>query len=349
MSTYTTPFGDFDTVTGDGALGTEVSRTRDRPPLGSFTFGPAYDGTCFIIKDNLLYYCKPKQPEAWPELYYVEVGPPQFPGVTGLFHGGQPHYFTKNHIWMIQGTGAGVFYPIPTSAKTGAQSARGAVSVTGRGIFHTGPDGIYVYNGAVDTKVTETALEPTFRGETVEGLPGVSSMATSWLWAFKNNLYFGYASSGSTYPNNILVMNLESFRINYYTYNDGAAVEIRTITTDSANNRLIVGDATGYVRVIENTAYTDDSGTSIPWEIQSKELTLQTRKHFPRWVKYDVDAASADSAQGDLLLDAAIHHTHTLTGNRDITRRLVGTGNGARASIRVSGTGPASIYGIEFE
>ena len=79
MTTYTTPLGSFESTFEDAALGPELEIDHDRPPLGSFVFGPAYDGTTFIIKDNLLYYSKPKQPEYFPALYYVEVSTPQLP------------------------------------------------------------------------------------------------------------------------------------------------------------------------------------------------------------------------------------------------------------------------------
>ena len=349
MSTYTAPFDDFDTEISDGSLGGEVSTDNDRPPLGSFVFGPAYDGTCFIIKDNLLYYCKPKQPEDWPELNFVEVDVTEFPGQIGVFHNGQPHYLTTRDIFYIQGTGSGLFQPIRLSAKTGAQSIRGAVSITGIGIFHTGPDGIYLFSSGNDEKVTENALEPIFRGESVEGLPGVSDMSTSWLWAYRNNLYFGYASTGFTYPANIIVMNMGNRRLNHYTYNDGSDIEIRAIQTDHTNNRLLIGDATGFVRVIEDITATQDESTAISYSLQSKEFTLPTRRHFPRWMKYNVDASGATTCTGELLLDGAVHHTHTITGNRKTQRRLVGTGNGNKAALRISGTGPATIYSAELE
>jgi hypothetical protein len=349
MTTYTNPLGTFDSNTGDGGLGSSVLTNNDRPPLGAFAFGPAYDGTCFIIKDNRLYYSKPKRPEAWPSLYYIEVGAPQFPGKTGVFHGGQPHYFTQNEIYYIQGTGDGLFQPIQLEAKTGAQSARGAVSVAGKGIFHTGPDGLYLFANHRDSKITEDSLEPIFRGTTVNDMPGVATMSTSWLHHYKNKIYFGYSSTATGYPTNVITMNLESAKISYFKYNDGSDVEIRTITTDSTNQRLLVGDATGFIRVIESTSATDDSGTAISWEAQSKDYTLPTRRHFPRWVKYDIDASSATSVTGALLLDGSSHQTHTVTGNRLTKRRLVGTGNGNKAAIKLSGTGPTTIYSVEFE
>jgi hypothetical protein len=343
MTTYTTPLDSFDTYTSDAGLGTEVQTDRDRPPTGSFVFGPAYDGTCFIIKDNLLYYCKPKQPEAWPALFFIEIGAPQTPGVTGIFHGGQPHYFTKNSIYYIQGTGQSTFQPIPLKAKTGAQSIRGAVSVDGKGVFHTGPDGIYLYSSGNDQKITEETLEPIFRGETKNDMPGVGNMTTSWLRAFRNNLYFGYASDGD-YPDNVICMNIGSGKVSHFDYD----LRLRAVEVDITNQRLLVGDGSGFVRVIENPALTDDAGTAITWQVQSKDFTLQTRKHFPRWVKYDIDASNA-TVTGRLILDDAIHHSHTVTGNRVTKRRLVDTGNGNKSAIRIDGSGPATIYSSEFE
>ncbi len=348
MTTYTTPIDDFDSSLPDGFLGTEVARDHNRPPLGSFVFGPAFDGTCFILIDNLLHYCKPKQPEYWPALFFIEVSPLQFPLKTGLFYNQQPYVFATNEIYYVAGTGNGTFLASRTQARTGAQSVLGAVAVDGKGIYHTGPDGIYLYANGLDRKITEDNLEPIFRGETINNLPGVSSMTTSWLVAFKNNLYFGYQSSGS-YPTNVLVMNLDDNKLQYFIYNDGSDVEIRTVTVDETNNRLLVGDNTGFVRVVESKNDVDDSGTAISYEIQSKDFTLQTRKHFPRFVKYDIEVPSGSTCTGELILDGSVHQSHTISGSRVTKRRLVGTGNGDRAANRISGTGPVTIYAAESE
>lgn len=343
--TYTQPADEFDNGEADGSVGDLLEEDHDRPPLGTFVFGPAYDGTCFILKDNLLHYCKPKQPEYWPSLYFIEASTPIFPLVNGLFHNGQPYVLTATEIVYVQGTGHGTFFPLPMKAKCGAQSKHGAVAVPGKGIFHTGPDGIYLFGSGQDVKITEDALEPIFRGETIEGLPGVADMSTSKLWVYRNHLYFAYAAEGEDYPKNVLLLNLENGRINYYAY----GAEIRAVSVDHTNKRLIVGDSSGVVKVIENPAHTDDSGTAIEFEIQSKNFWLQTRKHFPRFVKYDVDASSAVSCVGKLLLDGVVHHSHNISGNRDTRRRLVEVGNGNTSAVRISGSGPVSIFAIEFE
>jgi hypothetical protein len=350
VTTFTQPMGDFESTLPDAGLGPEVEIDHDRVPLGvSFVFGPTYDGTVFATKDNLLYYSKPKQPEYFPSLFYIEVSTPQFPLMTGLIHGGQVYCLSKRDIFYIQGTGDGTFLPFKRDCRTGAQTVLGAITIPGKGICHTGPDGIYMFNASSDVKISEQSLEPLFRGEDVEDMAAVDTMADSWLWNYKNLLYFGYRSSGQDAPGNILVLNLDTGKVAYYVYNDGADVQIRTITTDDTNSRLLIGDNTGYIRVIESPSYTDDSGVAIPFDVKSKDFLLSTRSHFPRHVWYDVEASNAESVTGELYLDGEVHQTHTITGSRVIRRRLVDTGNGSRAAVRIHGSGPAAIFVTEFE
>lgn len=338
-----------DSTTANTSLGDAVEEDHDRPPLGQFVSGPAFDGTCFIVKDNLLHYCKPKQPEYWPALYFIEVSTVQEPGTCPVhFHNGQPYFFTKNRIYLIQGTGHGNLLPIPMDAKTGAQGVFGVAVVRGVGMFHTGPDGIYLFSGT-DAKLTEATLNPIFRGEDANGIPGVSSMETAWLHVFGNYLYFGYASEGFDYPNNVLVFNLDTKRTSYYAYNDGTVVQIRCVTNDETNSRILAGDTLGFVRHIENKDETEDSGEAIDWEVQSMDYTLQTRRHFPRYAKYDVDASEAESCTGEIIVDDETVQSHTISGSRNVRHRHIETCNGKRCAIRISGSGTASIYAAELE
>lgn len=338
-----------DTNTADGSLGDSVETDHDRPPLGQFVSGPSYDGTSFIVKENLLYYSKPKQPEFWPSTFFIEVSIPQFPGKCPVvFHNGQPYFLTATEIYLIQGTGDGTFFPIPMKAKTGCQGVFCALSVYGKGIFHVSSDGIYLFSGD-DKKITEETFDPIFRGETVNGLPGVSDITTSWLLYFKNKVYFGYTSTGNTYPSNILVFNLDTGRTAYYNYNDGTEIQIRTLIVDETNGRIVSGDSNGYIRKLEDTSIATDSGTAITYDLQSKDYLLQTRAHFPRWIKYDIDASDAVTCTGSIILDGTTVQSHTITENRDTRYRLIDTCNGKRAAMRVNGTGVVKVYMTEME
>jgi hypothetical protein len=334
----------LDSDTSDAGLGSEEETDHDLPPLGSFLSGPNFNGYCFMIHDNRLYFSKPKQPDYWPEAYYIEVSPKQSPGQTIVWWNGQPYFLTKSEIYQIQGTGADSFFPFAMKAVTGAQGPNAACSIAGHGIFHIGTDGLYLYSGS-DTKVTQARFEPIFRGESVNDVPGAKELTTSWLIGYQNKLYMGYTSAGASFPKNVIVYNLDTQRTTYYSY----PFQIRCVALDETNSRLLAGGSDGYVYRLEVPDYPSDAGSTISWDIESKVFTLPTRRHFPRWVKWDVDASAATSVSGQLMLDGTVHQNHALTGSRDIRKRLVKTGNGRRASFRITGTGAVSIYGLEGE
>ncbi len=328
----------------DGSLGGLAATDHDRPPLGTYVLGPNYTGVSFIVKGKDLYYSLSKQPEYWPALYFIEVSTEQDPGIMTVFYNAQPYFLTKNKIYYIQGTGHGTFQSLDMRARTGCQSSQGAFTVDGHGIYHIGYDGLYLFAGGQDQKVTQQTLEPIFTGSDANGVPAASNLTTAWIIAFHNKLYFGYTSTGNDYPTNVIVTQLdEPRRVTYYSY----PKEMRTISIDESNDRLLVGCNDGFIRQLETG--TEDDGAAISWEVQSKDFTLQTRKHFPRWVKYDVDVADATSPSGVLLLNGTTHHTHVLSGSRDTTRRLMSEGNGERAAIRLTGSGVATVYAVESE
>lgn len=324
----------------DSLLGAQITEDNDAPPAGTYLAGPNYGGTLFIIKDNLLYYSKPRRPENWPALYFIEVSTAEFPGKTITFYNGQPYYFTKRHIFYIQGTGHNTFQPLNMRARTGAQGPMGAYTVDGHGIYHTGPDGLYLFSGGNDRKVTKDTLDPIFLGESVKGIPACDdNLVSAWVIAYKSRIYFGYRSSG-TYPSNVFVMDMDEPRKTvYYSYD----FEIADVEVDESNGLLLALCGDGFVRKLEFG--TQDDSVDISWEIQSKDFTLQTRRHFPRWAKYDVDG----SATGEIILDDVSHQSHSITGSRDTTRRLIEVGNGNRCAIKLSGSGASTVYGVEFE
>jgi len=331
-----------DSNTADTALGTQLAINHDRPPLGTIVVGPNFNGVCFIVKDNLLYYCLAKQPEYWPTTYYIEVSSPQFPGKAAIFWNGQLYYLTLNDIYLIQGSGSNTFFPFNQSAITGTKGPLAVESVAGHGIFHVGSDGIYVFSN-VDKKVSQGAFERLFRGETVNGIPGVdrAKLHNSWLKQYESKLYFGYAGSSDTYPSNVLVFDLTTGKSWYYSY----PFSIVSVEVDETNSWFLAGDTDGKIHRLENGL--KDGDVAIGWEIESKDFSLQTRAHFPRYVKYDVDVGG--EATGKVVLDGTPHQGHTLTGSRITKKRLVATGNGQKESLRITGEGPVSIYGIEAE
>jgi hypothetical protein len=277
-------------TTTDTGLGSEVETDHDRPPLGTVVAGPAYNGYCFILKDNRLYFCKNQRPEYWPTDYYIEVGPAQFDLKSIRFHGGMAYVQNEHEIFEIQGTTNLTFFPFPMSASTGALSQEASVSVKNKGIYHGSIDGVWLFNGADDRKITEAEFDPIFRGETKGSLPAVQNVSECWLFEYKDKLWFGYPDTAGGYPNNILVTNLETNRTQHFDYSE----TFKSITVDRTNSRILALDNSGYVWVLEDSSVTTDDGTAIAWQVESKSFSDQVYKYFPRYAKYDFDVGGGD-------------------------------------------------------
>jgi hypothetical protein len=324
-----------DTTTTDAALGALVATDHDRPPAGTIVAGPVYDGYVFMVKDNLLYWCKPKQVEYWPADNFVEVSEIQEPIKALSVHDGQLYLATENRLYWVQGILSTAFNATLIESKAGAPNRYCLTGIKGAGLFHVGHDGLYLYANGIDKKITELNFEPLFRGEDTNGLQFVRKDAGRWTFKYENRFYFHYGNG------NCLVLNTDQAKWVAYKWDR----KMIAPAYDTTNKRFLAGTSGKTIRKLEDRDATDDAGTEIAWEVQSKSFTLQTRRHFPRWIKYDVTG----TATGSLLLDGSAHQTHSLSTSRKTNRRLVKTGNGRRAQVKVTGTGSATIYAIEME
>lgn len=342
-----------DTNIADGSLGSAVESDHTPPPSAcSYVFGPSLNGTLFAIDAHLLYYCSPKEPEYWPLTYYIEVSTPTDPLLAGCFFDGMPYVFSKRRIYQIRGSGHGTFFPLEMNAFTGIYGRKCFAPVPGKGIYHMGSDGVYLFNTTGDVKATQQRFDPIFMGETRHGMPGVDyEYSNHILIVWHDRLYVFYKSTeDANAPASCIVFNITSGKTSYYKY----PFEVREACVDDYNDRLLIADTDGYIWKIEDPDYSTDyvsvsSCTAISWESESKEFTLQTRAHFPRWGKMDVDASRVTTAYGRLLLDGTIHQSWNLSGDRNTRKRLCATGNGKRMQVRIDGTGPVEIYAVESE
>jgi hypothetical protein len=330
----------------DTQLGSEVLYDHDRPPLGTVVAGPNYDGSCFIIHANNLYYCKPKQPEYWPALYYVEVSRPDDDLVAVAYVGTGAYVASGNQIYHIQGTGVNSFFPLPMGAQTGTKAKRCFCPVQGQGIFHLGYDGIYQFKIGSDVKISDAEFKPIFAGEAVGSIPGLNRtyIANCWMIQYRGKLWFGYPGGDDQYPGDVLVTDLNTKRTTHISY----PFLTRTVAYDSVNDRLLSGGFDGFVRVLDDTTTGTDSGTAVAWEIESKEFG-GLRKYFPRFARYDVAVGDGGTCNGYILLDGEIKQTHAITESRKTKKRLVAGCAGDRMSLRLSGTGVVDIYAMEAE
>jgi hypothetical protein len=330
----------------DNELATLLEHDRNRPPLGAILAGPNFIGHIFMAKGHYLYYCKPNQPEYWPETYYIEVGSPDR-DITGLeFWNGNLFAIKKNEIYMISGTGHGSFMPVIMRAKTGVKQHTLATSVKGLGIFRINGDGIYVFTVTSDDRITSKALNNIFYGETVENIVYINEtyLTRCFIVEFKNKIYFFYVGYGENYAGNVIVIDIDNKKVCHFDY----GVEFSSACVDYTNEKLYACDSSGYIWELEVESATTDNAVAIAWQIQSKEFSDPLYKYFPRYAKYDLDVTSG-TAFGYILLNEEIKQTHTITGKRQTRFRHITGCTGDRLSLRMAGSGVVSIYGAEVE
>jgi hypothetical protein len=329
----------------DSTLGAEVADDHDRLPDNVVALaGPDFNGYLWAITGNRLHYCKAKQPEYWPSAYYLEIGPPQWPCRAVALHNGQTFVFTDHEIHQIQGTGFASFFPYKLPSLAGALAARSVLAVQGHGIYHLSSDGLYLFGGAADNRITDVRFRPTFDGITVGSLPGVSlsNLSRSILLQHRGKLWVGYPSS--TYVDEWLVQDFVEQRTTHHDYN---AAVFRAACIDRSEDRILAADADGYVWHLDDEDQTDDGGTEISWQIETKVFGDPARRQFPRQARYDVElVGSAATAVGRVLLDEAVVQSHTL-GSRETRFRLITSANGNRLALRVDGTGDVKIRQAE--
>jgi hypothetical protein len=337
----------------DEDLGSLVDTDHDRVPLGGTVLaGPDFNGICFMGVGNSLYYSKPKQPEYWPALYNVECGSEQYPIIGLALLAGQLYAATNHEIYQISGTGSESFFPLPMAAITGTQSKNVFMPIKGYGIFHLGYDGLYLYTGTTDYKISRH-FASLWEDEIKHGIPPINKnyLSDCIMAKYENQVWFGYPSGDNQYCNNWLTIELESNllqgitgKIQYYS----TPYYVTAMTVDMVAKDILSADTSGYVRKLDHLGETTDNNTVIPWEIESKEFG-SLRKYFPRWARYDIDLGTGATATGEIVLDGVVKQSHPITSSRNIRKRLIDGCTGDRLSIRITGTGTVSIFSAEVE
>lgn len=339
--------------TTDENLGSLVDTDHDRVPSGGTVLcGPDFNGIAFLGVGKSIYFSKSKQPEYWPALYNVECGTDQYPVVGLALLGGQLFAANKHEIYQIQGTGSASFFPLPMAAITGTRSRNVFLPVKGYGIFHLGYDGLYLYTGSTDIKISNS-FDCLWKNETKNGVPYINKLAlpNCIMRQYENKVWFGYPGPDSTYCDNWLTIELQSNllqgitgKVQYYTY----PWYVSAMQIDENNSDVLVADTDGYIRKLDDISKSTDNDTSIDWEIESKAFG-NLRKFFPRWSRYDIDLINGASANGYVLLNETVKQIHPITDSRNTRKRLITGCTGDRVSIRMSGSGPVEIYSAEIE
>lgn len=304
----------------DTQLGTLVETDNDPPPSTGLNAiaGPGAFNVIFVAAGNTVYYSKPRRPESFPADNYSQVGVPSQTIMGMVDWGGLMFLLTTTTIYYLQGTDPASFYPVKTQASRGLVSRQGAVA-TDQGIIYVAYDGIYVFNGQSELKLTGAKVDSLFRGETINDVEPINldALDATWLVYFNSKLMFGYPIAGNTQPTKVLVFDLEEKKWSIYDYN----LTLLSAYVDETNKRLLAGDSAGNIWQLETG--TSDGGSAFTFKVRSREVS-GLAVTSPGFIRHDVTNVGGETIYARLLSKGVVVHTTTLTDSTNYKRRVIG-------------------------
>ena len=218
---------------------------------------------------NRILWSKVNHPWAYPSENFIDVGDDKpivrlIPFLDDLI------IFKTDSIWRLTGKDETSFVLFPTPATVGTTMPFTIVKLQDRILF-TNTQGIWFFDGLTARKATNR-LERFFLAETVNGIaPFVTTTAVQEEFdaTFSENIYYlAYADTGSA-NNRILVMDLEGGTISR------RSVTALSLATDPTTGDVYFGDASGFVKKLDDVTSADDSGSAVTWTFQTKFVDPQ--------------------------------------------------------------------------
>lgn len=201
----------YDIIQGEDditALGIEMENDHDDPPEGNVIAGPYYDRLLIAQSADhpeRVWWSKQSKPYAFPGADQA-IGNWNDVGTTGekvMAITTRPHtalIYKENSVWILSGDPGdltGDFHD--SNAQMGISSPNGVVKAGSVDYAHMS-EGIYVFNGASPSKVSQK-IDPIFKGRSVTLSDGTTadpiSNVTNTALGFRDNvLWFSYDTSG---------------------------------------------------------------------------------------------------------------------------------------------------------
>lgn len=283
-------------------------------PLSSI-WGPLQDlifGCGDPYRPGYIYFCKPGNPDSWPDDSLTEVCSPSEEILTGCLYGGQSFAFSGEHCFVL--------YPnfssdSPTVTSTITQCTRGLVSrwalATGiSGMYFIASDGIYRTSGGPEDWISKD-IDPLFNGMSKNGVAAIdlTDLEAMRLEIFENELYFQYHDSNGS--SQCLVYSIPYQFWRQYTF--GRATSAFYTDEGNAEPTLLMGaESTGRVYSYSGT---NDDGLDIQCGFRTGAVTFGS----PRFEKRFGDQMLDIDGQGNIVTLQNFLNYETVTDSAQVS------------------------------
>jgi len=346
-TTFTDDYTDTNALTDGILLAGEVEGDDANTRLGASTTVkyPAFYFDRLFWADQLagrrhhVIWSKPLNPFAYPASHDFPVGDEKpvtaiVPFLDDLI------IFKTDSIWRLSGNSEDAFQLSRTPASVGCNMPFTVVKMQDR-IMFTNSQGIWFFDG-VTARPATNRLEKFFLGYTVNGISPIVVNSTTEVLAdaveSKGSYYLSYSDNGST-NNKILRLNLKNGTISRYN------IVALSLAADPTTGIAYYGDASGFVKTLDDLSATNNATASVAFAWQSKfyDAKRGSNKSFVG-LELEIDT-SGQSISLDAYFDGNTSTATALTAVSNASRGLVyvpipaGASRKARSmSLKMSGT-----------
>lgn len=304
---------------------------------------------CFGLGDPLqpgrLYRSKPGFPEAWPATEYQDVCAASEQLLNGGAYGTQAFVFSRTRMYAVLVGGDGSWTTEPTACAEGLVG-RWAMAVTPFGVAFVSPFGIRITTGGAPDRLSDAALDPLFRGETVNGfLPVDLTAATALKLMFhQNELWLTYRDTGGTRRH--WVWNFFDKAWWPFVFGDPAATVYSEPVEGAAASLLLGSATTGALYTHSGFA---DAGAGIAFSLRPGAWAFGTPRNEKLYAEVVIDADLQTTASltiqpyfNDELTPGSPVSTAGVAGARRYIYEPFGTvpQRARNVAIDISGTAP---------
>ena len=223
-----------------------------------------------------VYFCKPGNPDSWPDDNHTEVCAPSETLMNGGIYSGQSYVFSNEMAYLLypnlSGSGTTVT-STPTQCKKGL-IAPWTMAIGLGGVYFVASDGIYRTVGGPEEWLSRK-IDPLFRGKTRNGMLPIdfTDFVSLRLTFFENELWFQYKDTGGT--RRILVYSVVHQFWRPYTFGaETSAIysdEGDLPTAQTASNMVLGGHVTGKSYLYSGTS---DDGATIPCSFRTGSISF---------------------------------------------------------------------------
>lgn len=271
----TTTWSDTTSVDQATADGIQMPFDHDGPPAARGVVGPFFGKLIAFstaAHPSRVFWTKAAEPAFFPGSADEDIGNWEDAGADDdellmiTDHKQRLILYKQRSVWLYPGDPEKVS-PVKTNANIGLVGPNAVVNA-GAVDYLVGPEGVYVFNGDFETKISQ-AIDPIFKGDwtrlnSVDAIPPIDAtgIVNCAIGLIGDRLRVCYPEAGRSVPNVILICHLSTGRWEREKYTGLPAPAFTVMNYEGPGRYMMAGFTGGYLYILDAIGWRGDNGAA---------------------------------------------------------------------------------------